>query len=245
MIDFSNFSDFFNFRATSSVLLIMRRSVAALFFVAVFATVSAQTPKGTPEELAGRIQQRYDTIRDFEAEFVQTYQGGLLRTKTTEEGTVAIKRPGRMHWTYTKPERKEFVSNGREIYSYIPRDKQVIVSPMPEEAQTTPALFLSGKGNLVRDFTATFTEVPAAAPGSVALKLVPRKSDPEVEWLIVAVDPSTMQIRALVAMDRQGGQSTFTFKNLKENRNLSDTIFDFKVPRGVDVISNGAATKRK
>jgi outer membrane lipoprotein carrier protein len=209
-----------------------------------YASLSAQIGKSTPEELAAKIQQRYDTIRDFEAEFVQTYQGGLLRTKTTEEGTVAIKRPGRMRWVYLKPERKEFVSNGREIFSYLPQDKQVIVSEMPADAQTTPALFLTGRGNLVRDFTSSFAEVPATAQGALSVKLVPRKTDPEVEWLIVAVEPSTFQIRALVAMDRQGGQSTFTFKNLKENRNLSDTIFDFKVPRGVDVIRN-TATKRK
>jgi outer membrane lipoprotein carrier protein len=208
-------------------------------------SLSAQSSKGTAEELASRIQQRYDTIRDFEADFVQTYQGGLLRTKTTEEGTVAIKRPGRMRWIYTKPERKEFVSNGQDIYSYLPRDKQVIVSPMPADAQTTPALFLTGRAHLVRDFAVDFTEVPGAAPGSVALKLVPKKSDPEVEWLIIAVDPSSLQLRVLVALDRQGGRSTFTFNNLKENRNLSDTIFDFKIPRGVDVISNGGAAKRK
>jgi outer membrane lipoprotein carrier protein len=213
--------------------------------VSASSLLTAQTAKGTPEELASRIQQRIDTIRDFEADFVQSYQGGLLRTSTTEQGTVAIKRPGRMRWVYTKPERKEFVSNGQQIYSYLPSDKQVIVSPMPAEAQTTPALFLTGRGNLVRDFTPSFAEVPAVAQGAVALKLVPRKSDPEVEWLIVAVDPATWQIRALVALDRQGGRSTFTFKNLKENRNLSDTIFDFRVPRGVDVITSGVATRPK
>jgi outer membrane lipoprotein carrier protein len=158
---------------------------------------------------------------------------------------VAIKRPGRMRWIYSKPERKEFVSDGRQVYSYIPRDKQVVVSPMPADAQTTPALFLSGRGHLVRDFTATFSEVPGAAQGSIGLKLVPRKNDPEIEWLMIAVDPSSLQIRTLIAMDRQGGRSAFTFSNLKENRNLSDTIFDFKVPRGVDVITNGVAAKPK
>lgn len=222
------------------------RLSSSLLAVCIAATSSVLAqPKGTPEELAGRIQQRYDTIRDFEASFVQTYQGGLLRTKTTEEGTVAIKRPGRMRWVYTKPERKEFVSNGQDIYSYLPRDKQVIVSPMPAEAQTTPALFLTGRAHLVRDFAVTFTEVPDTAPGAIGLKLVPRKSDPEVEWLILAVDPASLQIRLLIALDRQGGRSTFTFNNLKENRNLSDTIFDFKIPRGVDVITHGAAAKRK
>lgn len=202
-----------------------------------------QTAEARPEDLAGRIQARYDTIRDFEATFVQTYQGGLLRTKTTEQGTVAIKRPGRMRWIYTKPERKEFISNGQRVYSYLPSDKQVIVSPMPSGDQTTPALFLTGRGHLVRDFTPAFAEVPGAAAGLLGLRLTPKKADPEFEWLMLAVDPASLQIRHLVALDRQGGRSTFAFSNLKENRNLSDKIFEFQIPRGVDVITNGVPSK--
>jgi outer membrane lipoprotein carrier protein len=203
----------------------------------------AQTPNGGAEELAARVQQRYDQIRDFEADFVQTYEGGVLRTKTTERGTVAIKRPGRMRWVYTKPERKEFVSNGQRIYSYLPADKQVIVAPMPSGEQTTPALFLTGRGHLVRDFTASITELPGAGPGVVTLKLVPRKTDPELDWLLLAVHAKTLQIRHLVATDRQGGRSAFTFSNLKENRNLSDRLFEFQIPRGVDVITSGVPAK--
>lgn len=207
-----------------------------------FPTLEAQTPNA--EELAARIQQRYDTIRDFEADFVQTYQGGLLRTKTTEQGTVAIKRPGRMRWTYIKPERKEFVSNGQRVYSYLPADKQVIVGPMPAPEQTTPALFLAaGRGHLVRDFTASLAQIPNAMPGVQALKLVPKKPDPEIDWLMLGVDAKTLQIRQLVAVDHQGGTSAFTFINLKENRNLSDKLFEFQVPRGVEVITNGVPAK--
>jgi outer membrane lipoprotein carrier protein len=157
---------------------------------------------------------------------------------------MAVKRPGRMRWVYEKPERKEFVSDGVRVYSYIPADKQVIVSPVPSDAQaTTPALFLAGKGHLVRDFTASFTELPGAAQGTVALKLVPKRTDPEVEWLILGLDPASLQIRQLVATDRQGGRSVFTFSDLKENRGLSDKIFEFRIPRGVDVITNGVPAK--
>lgn len=219
-------------------------TTVAFLTLSMFASAAPLAAQPSPDELAAKVQQRYDTIRDFEADFVQTYQGGVLRTKTTEQGTVAVKRPGRMKWVYTTPERKEFVSNGQRIYSYIPRDKQVIVSPMPQGEQTTPALFLSGRGHLVRDFTASAAELPDAPAGSATFKLVPKKDDPEVEWLMLAVDPSTYQIRQLVALDRQGGRSTFTFRNFKENRNLSDKLFEFQVPRGVDVITNGVATKK-
>ena len=217
------------------------------FFLALLLSATVAFPTGAqsenPGDLAARIQQRYDTIRDFEADFVQSYQGGLLKIKTAEQGTVAIKRPGRMRWVYTKPERKEFVSNGQRIYSYLPSDKQVIVSPMPSTEQTTPALFLTGRGHLVRDFTASVGDIPGGLPGLAAIKLVPKKPDPELEWLMLGVDPKTLQIRQLVAVDGQGGRSTFTFNNLKENRNLSDKLFEFQVPRGVDVITNGVPAK--
>lgn len=221
----------------------MGKFLVALLLAAVVAFPTSAVQSEAPTDLAARIQQRYDTIRDFEADFVQNYQGGLLRTRTTEQGTVAIKRPGRMRWVYTKPERKEFVSNGQRIYSYIPADKQVIIAPMPSTDQTTPALFLTGRGHLVRDFTATAGDIPGGLPGLTAIKLVPRKPDPELESLVLGVDPKSLQIRQLLAVDGQGGRSTFTFNNLKENRNLSDKLFEFQVPRGVDVITNGVPAK--
>ena len=212
-----------------------------LLLVAAFAMpllAQAPAPVLAPDELARKVQAHYDTVRDFEGEFTQTYEGGVLRQKATEQGLVAIRRPGRMRWTYTAPEKKEFVSDGVKVYAYVPADRQVVVSPVPPPGDTTPALFLSGQGNLVRDFTATAMPLPDAAPGLVGLKLTPKRTDRDFAWLAIGVDPATLQIRHLVAQDRQGGTSTFRFTNLRENRRLSDKLFEFKVPKGVDVITN-------
>jgi outer membrane lipoprotein carrier protein len=191
-----------------------------------------------PDVLAKSLQQRYDGIKDFSATFVHSYRGGVLRTQTQERGTVSVKKPGRMRWVYTAPEKKEFVADGLKVYSYIPQDKQVIVSDVPPDNQaSTPALFLAGKGNISRDFTATYAD--AASPGTVALKLTPRRAEPEYEYLVVAVDPVSLQIRALTTKDRQGGESTLTFSNLKENQGIPDKEFAFRIPRGVDVITDG------
>jgi outer membrane lipoprotein carrier protein len=203
------------------------------------AVAGAQGPATarTPADLARQVQARYDTVQDFEGEFTQTYEGGVLRTKTTERGTVVIKRPGKMRWVYTAPERKEFVSDGAKIYAYFPADRQVIVSAAPTGSDTTPALFLTGQANLVRDFAASAIELPGAPAGNLGLKLVANKPDPDFEWLAVSVDPATFQIQQLVALDRQGGRSTFTFRNLRENRRPADTSFVFRIPKGVDVIN--------
>jgi outer membrane lipoprotein carrier protein len=222
----------------------MRASLIAvsLCLSIVAASPAAQTPApntaGGPEALARSLQKRYQGIRDFSADFVQVYRGGVLRTQTREEGKVSIKKPSRMRWTYVKPEKKEFVSDGTTIYSYIPLDQRVIESPVPPANEaSTPEMFLAGSGDIVRDFTASTGE--PAVTGTVAVKLTPRKKDPEFEYLVVSMDPKTLQIRALSTLDRQGGRSTLTFTNLKENTGISDKEFEFRVPRGVDVVKNG------
>jgi outer membrane lipoprotein-sorting protein len=70
------------------------------------------------------------------------------------------------------------------------------------------------------------------------LKLVPRRPEPEYEYLVVTVDPALLQIRTLTTRDRQGGDSTLTFANMKENRGLSDKDFVFRTPRGVKVVTD-------
>ena len=206
--------------------------------IALVPVVAGAQTRQNPGALASALQQRYQGVRDFTADFVQTYRGGVLRTETRERGTVSVKKPGRMRWVYTSPERKEFVSDGQKIYSYIPEDRQVLVSQVPPENEaSTPVLFLTGKGDIAKDFTHAF--VDSAVPGTLALKLTPRRSEPEYEYLIVAVNPVTLQIRALTTRDRQGGESTLRFDNLKENKGISDKDFAFSIPRGVDVITDG------
>ena len=190
-------------------------------------------------DTARALQEKYDRVKDFTADFTHTYEGGVLKRKSTERGTVQIKKPGRMRWEYTAPEKKTFVSDGVKIYSHIPADKQVIVSDVPGADQaTTAVLFLAGKGNLLRDFDVSYVDTPVA--GAIALRLNPRQKQRDYDWLIVAVDPSTLQIRALTAADQQGGRSTVEFSNYRENTGLADNAFTFKIPRGADVIHAGS-----
>jgi outer membrane lipoprotein carrier protein len=196
----------------------------------------------TPGELALALQRKYDAVRDFSADFVHTYRGGVLRRQLVEQGRLTIRKPGKMRWEYTSPEEKLFVSDGKTLYSYLPADNQVIVSEMPaEDRAATPALFLAGKGSLARDFTSSFAELPEGLPeDALGLKLVPVRGQPDYEWLILAVDPETLALRGLVFVDAQGGTSTFAFTNLKENVGPPDKTFVFTPPRGADVVTDSS-----
>ena len=72
---------------------------------------------------------------------------------------------------------------------------------------------------------------------------MPRRAEADYDFLVVNLDPSTFQILGLLTVDRQGGESAFTFTNLKENRGLSDKEFAFRIPRGVDVVTDDKASR--
>jgi outer membrane lipoprotein carrier protein len=211
------------------------RSVVVCLSIASLGVVgfTAQTPP-TAAELARLLQAHYDTVRDFTADFTHTYRGGALKQTFNERGDVRVKKPGRMYWTYTAPEKKEFISDGTKIYSYLKADKVVYVSQMPagDEASTAVA-FLGGQGNLTRDFKAT---VPATQPdGQWQLDLTPRTSQPDFTSLRLLVDRKSLTLRGLSSVDQQGGTSVLMFTNLHENVGLSDNQFTFRIPKGVEV----------
>src|SRR4029453_15069098 len=97
-----------------------------IWFLTAILTLTLADP--TAPELAQALQKKYDTVKDFSAEFTHTNEGGVLGKQITERGGRTIKKPGKMRWQYTAPEEKLFISDGAMMYSYIPQDKQVIRS---------------------------------------------------------------------------------------------------------------------
>jgi outer membrane lipoprotein carrier protein len=198
----------------------------------------AQERASSAAEVAAALQRKYDMVRDFTAEFTHQHQGGVLRRKLVEQGTLHVKKPGKMRWDYKSPEKKLFVSNGRRLYFHDPVNNQVTISEAPQADQaTSAALFLTGRGSVTRDFKASFTE--GGTPDTYGLRLDPVTPQNEYDWLEVVVDRATLQIRSLTAVEKQGGRSTFIFSRLKENIGVPDKTFEFEIPRGAEVIHAG------
>ena len=75
----------------------------------------------------------------------------------------------------------------------------------------------------------------------MTLELTPRQAERDYEYLVVAVDPKSLQLRALVTYDQLGGETRIVFRNLRENVEISDSTFAFTPPRGVEVLGADAA----
>lgn len=195
----------------------------------------------TAQSIALRMQERYNRIRDFQADFVQTFRGGLFPSKdpskNQREGHVYVKRPGRMRWVYSKPTKEEVGWDGKKFYQYLPDANQANVADASLEGNTTiGVLFLSGKGDILRDFTPSLAPITQA--GTLALKLTP-KQDPDGEFFVVVIDNKSGRLTSFVHTDNQGGETTTRFVNLKEDTGIPDSRFEFSPPKGTIISSAG------
>lgn len=218
---------------------ILRLALTAVF--AASATfVSAQAPEKSAGDVAAALQRKYETVRDFSADFTHQHQSGVLKRKAVEQGSVLVKKPGKMRWEYKSPEKKLFVSDGKRIYFHDPAANQVTITEMPKGDQAaSAALFLTGKGNLVQDFNASFLD--GSSGDTYALRLQPKTPQAEYDWLEIVVDRGTLLIQRLTAAEKDGGRSTFLFSRFKENIGVGDKPFEFEIPRGAEVIHAGRA----
>jgi outer membrane lipoprotein carrier protein len=219
------------------------RALAVAIPIALFLGLGLASGQATPtaQEVATSIQRKYDTIRDFSADFVHTHEGGVLKRKRVERGTLLVKKPGKMRWTYQAPDEKIFVSDGVRLIQYFPDENRALVSEVPDDDQAA-VLFLAGRGNLTRDFNVSFAQGGDTAP-TWTLRLEPRKPQPEYDWLEIAAARNTLVLQSLTVAEKQGSRSTFVFANFKENPGLADKTFAFSIPRGAEV-SNAGPVKR-
>lgn len=218
----------------------MLLSVCLKLLLLTLATPAAAQTSPSAQEVAASLQRKYDTIKDFSTDFVHTHEGGVLKRKREERGTLLVKKPGKMRWNYKFPDEKVFVSDGVRLIQYFPEENRALVSGVPDDDQAA-VLFLAGRGSLTRDFTVTFG--PGAAAGSWRLRLEPKQPQPEYDWLEITAARETFQLQSLTVAEKQGSRSTFVFTNFKENPGLADKTFAFSIPRGAE-ITNASPVKR-
>ena len=207
--------------------------------VAVFGVSLAATGQTSPAatDVAKQLQAHYNGVRDFVADFTQTYKSPIGRQTTQDRGRVRIKKPGRMWWDY-KAQKVQVVADGSQVYTYLPDDRKLYVAPLPKTDEASSAMmFLAGRGDLLRDFTPSLGANQPA--GSWRLDLMPRTPQADFKTLTLIVNRATMVLEGLVTTDEADGVTTYVFTNLKENAGLADGEFVFntsKIPKDVVVI---------
>lgn len=183
-------------------------------------------------EVISRLQKKYESISSIKADFAQEVTSkGMPAQKS--EGRVWFKKPGKMRWEYRKPAKDIIVSDGETIWLYQPDLNQVIEKSATSTASAMATDFLSGIGEIEKEFAVSLSR---AEGGDYLLTLTPKEEEPGMKKLVLSVDRETFIVKKTVLTDYFGNQTAVTFRDIRTNPSLKDSLFRFTPPKGAAVV---------
>ncbi len=210
----------------------MRSRLWILTFLTLSMAAHAQTDV---HALAARVDAHYNHLSSLRAAFTERYSGmGLNRT---ESGTLLLRKPGRMRWTYAGG--KLFVLDGKYAVSYLPGEPQAQRVPSKQlDDMRSPLRFLLGHTQLEKELSGL--QAAPGPDGTVVLTGSPRYAtgpgENRVQAIAVRVVPGTGAIAGLQIREIDGTTTDFDFKDIQENVPAADSEFRFVPPSGVTVV---------
>jgi outer membrane lipoprotein carrier protein len=183
------------------------------------------------DALVRKVDDHYNHLNSLRAHYTEHYSGmGMDRT---EDGTLLLKKPGRMRWSYAEPVGKVFVLDGKFAWFYTPGDAQATRVPAKDLADLrSPLRFLLGHTQLRKEL-----DNLAVAPEGAGFRIsgVPKGMAQRVKLL-------SLWVTAVGAIERMrleevdGAVTEFVFSAMQENVPVKDSDFGFVPPAGVTVV---------
>ncbi|MFO1080983.1 MAG: outer membrane lipoprotein carrier protein LolA [Reyranellaceae bacterium] len=189
----------------------MRLLLAAT--VAAFALLLSALP-GQAQTSVADVERYLNSIRSLKARFVQTNPNGSIA-----QGTLYVRRPGRMRFEYDPPSQLKIVADGFQVTMWDPKTKDFGQWPIG----WTAASFLAKDPIAISgDLRAETFE--RNADGLLELTVIQARK-PQDGKVIVRFSESPMTLRGWTIVDSRGGRVTIALSDLQTGMQLPDSLF--------------------
>ena len=207
-----------------------RGYLPAILLLLLSAPLLAQSPNSAA--ILRQVDDHYNHLTSLRARYSEHYTGmGMDRTET---GTLLLKKPGRMRWSYDQPAGKLFVLDGKFAWFYTPGDAKVQRIPASQlDDLRSPLRLLLGHTQLTKELD-NITITPAS--NGYRITGIPKGLADRVRALTLQVTP-TGAIQQMSLEESTGATTKFTFSDMAENVPVKDTDFTFTPPPGVTVVN--------
>jgi outer membrane lipoprotein carrier protein len=184
------------------------------------------------ENIVRAVDDHYNHLASLRTRYTEHYAGmGMDRT---EAGTLTLKKPGRMRWTYDQPAGKVFVLDGKFAWFFTPGDSQAQRIPAKQlDDLRSPLRFLLGHTQLAKELD-NLTVTPAAS--GFRITGVPKGMAQRLKLLTLTVT-ATGIIETMRLEEVDGAITEFAFTAMQEGVPVKDSDFLFTPPAGVTIVN--------
>lgn len=186
------------------------------------------------DSLLKTIQERYNRTQSLKLNFSETYAGSG-RPAQMESGVLYLRKPGRMRWEYSSPAGKVYLSDGKDVFEYLPEDHQATKSRLKQtDDMRAPLAFLLGKLDFHKEFKSFETNGDPVGTWIIALP----KSDNLIYNKVEFLAGADGEIHRLRVTGQEGSKLSFEFSNEEDNAQVSPAMFTFHPPAGVRIVED-------
>lgn len=188
-------------------------------------------------DILKKVETTYQQTQAFTANFQQSVSSAAVSTMTTEaSGKLYYEKPRQMRWEYEKPEPQVFVANRHLAWLYVPSEKQISLADSRKIfSHPLAQTFFEGVGALKKHYEVTLDHKQSSGD-SAALKLIPRKEDPEIKTLFLFVDIQSHRIVTIEVHNALGNVNRINLDSLKAVATIDPKLFQMEVPPSVTVV---------
>lgn len=226
------------------------KALLILVFLAfpIVSTVQAEgNSTEAPEDIAERLQARYDKIRSLSFNFTQNTSGdmtGRPRRGTGKAAFAKLKDKSYMRWDYTSPDKQVLFSDGELFSMYFDKLKQMIVTQADTLDANLTYSFFTGQGILKQDFHFHPADDDFLSENNAefkVIKLIPKTAQSQVQDIHLWVTPESL-IRRINVRDHFGTITVLNFSDIKVDSLVDKPpeellyFFSFVPPAGTEII---------
>jgi outer membrane lipoprotein-sorting protein len=164
----------------------------------------------TPQAAIERVNAYFNAIDQLTASFSQTSPGGR------SGGTLALKRPGQLHFAYAPPSTLEIVSDGKSV---AVRDKKLGTNDVYSIGQTPLKFLLKEDFDLGRD--TKVRDVQTSPEGIVTIRFEDSATFGGTSKITLRFDARANALRQWTVIDPQGFETTVSLSNVQMVRRQS------------------------
>lgn len=207
-------------------------SGTTILLLCLFFATSPERPAfaQAKDEVVQTVENHYVNLSDLTARVTQKNILKAIDRTQTFEGTLWIKKPGKLRLEYTNGQL--ILIDGKTALFYSKKSEQVIKKKFTDFQQMNiPVAFLLGAAHIRDDFTV----VQPDPKKPHVLELLPRKQGASMKKLSIRTD-ETGRITQMTIFDRSGNTTEIAFSDVKEGAGIEDGFFVFKAPKGTEII---------
>ncbi len=208
----------------------LKNAVQVLLVLFSIVTTVRPTCAQSVDEAVKAVEKHYQDLTDLTAKVMQKNFLKSLDKTQVFDGTLLIKKPGKLRLEYTNGQL--IVIDGKAALFYSKKSEQVIKKTFTDfEQMNIPVAFLLGAGHIRDDF-----DVLQPDPKSPRkIELTPKKPGAAMRKMGLLSDENG-RITELTIFDRSGNVTEIRFAGVHEGTGIDDKLFRFKVPKGTEII---------